>query len=413
MPVDHEEAPKGLFAAERAGISSTELVVMIAGLMALNALAIDIMLPALPALGADLGVADPNHRQYVVMVYVFGLGAAQLIVGPISDRFGRRMPLVLSLVGYALCGLGCVFADTFTQMLVARGFQGVAASGARVISLSIVRDVTSGRSMAKLMSLVMMVFMAVPILAPNIGQLILLVASWRWTFGVLVVFGFGMALWVGLRLRETLPLESRAQVRMRSLLRAYKRVLTTRVTAGYMLAAGVIFGALFAFISSSEQLFVGVFEKQETFTLYFAGVAAGMAVSSFVNARLVERLGMRRLSHAAVLAFVCFSGAYVTALHFGVDGFIPFYAAMILSFFCFSMIGANFNALAMEPLGDIAGTASSALGFSATLLAGALGAVIGQSFDGTVMPIAQGFLALGVVTLAIVLVTERGRLLRA
>ncbi|MGB1016522.1 MAG: MFS transporter, partial [Nannocystaceae bacterium] len=211
MPVDHEEAPK--FAGERAGISSTEFVVMIAGLMALNALAIDIMLPALPALGADLEVADPNHRQYVVMVYVFGLGAAQLLVGPISDRFGRRMPLVLSLVGYALCGLGCVFADTFTQMLVARGFQGVAASGARVISLSIVRDVTSGRSMAKLMSLVMMVFMAVPILAPNIGQLILLVASWRWTFGVLVVFGFGMALWVGLRLRETLPLESRAQVR--------------------------------------------------------------------------------------------------------------------------------------------------------------------------------------------------------
>lgn len=403
---------KGSSNLERAGVSATELVVMMAGLMALNALAIDIMLPALPDLGRDLDIADPNHRQYVVLVYVFGLGAAQLFMGPLSDRFGRKLPLLISLLAYAACGLWCVFAATFPQMLVARGIQGVAASGARVISLSIIRDVTSGRAMARLMSLIMMVFMAVPILAPNIGQLILMVADWRWIFAVLVAFGVGMALWVGLRLRETLPAIARAQIRMRTLLVAYKRVLTTRVTAGYMLASGLIFGCLFAFISTSEQIFVGVYGKTETFSLYFAGVAGGMAVSSFLNARLVGRLGMRRLSHLAVLTFVCVIGAYLAALQLGFDGFIPFYATMVLGFFCFSLIGANFNAMAMEPLGDIAGTASSALGFSSTLVAGGLGAVIGQSFDGTVEPFALGFLYLGLATLAVVLVTERGQLMQ-
>ena len=396
----------------RVELGTVEFVAMIAGLMALNALAIDIMLPALPDMGAEFGVADPNHRQYVVIVYVLGLGVAQLFFGPASDLLGRRRLLIGSLIGYALIGLGCVFAASFPMLLLARGFQGMAASGARVISISVVRDVHSGRAMARVMSLVMMVFMAVPILAPNLGKLVLLVAAWQWIFVVLVIAGLVMALWVALRLPETLPPDRRVPVRLGSLASVYGQVLKSRTSVGYMLSSGVIFGALFAFISSAEQVFTDVFDRGQAFTLYFALLAGGMAVTSFLNSRLVLRLGMRRLSHVSLVILTSVNLVYLALLHAGLDQFGLFLAAMMVSFGCFSLIGANFNALAMEPLGEIAGTASSVLGFASTFLAGTLGALVGQRFDGTVVPLATGFFLLGVSTLLILLVTERGRLFR-
>ncbi len=387
-----------------------ELVAMMAALMSLNALAIDIMLPALPAMGDALGVADPNHRQYVIIAYVWGLGAAQLFFGPASDRYGRRGPLLLSLFGYAFFGSVCIFAPTFGVLVTARTLQGVAAAGARVISLSIVRDVCSGRQMARIMSLVTMVFMAVPMLAPNLGQGILLVANWRWIFGVLVISGGAVAAWVALRLDETHPAARRQHLDLRGLASAYARVLKTRVTCGYMIASGVVFGALFAFISSSEQIYSDVFDRRDSFTLYFASVAGAMAVAAFVNARLVERWGMRRLAHLALTMFAAGHIALAVLVHQGNDDFWVFHGGMLAMFFCFGFIGANFNALAMEPLGDIAGTASAALGFASTMIAGTLGAIVGQQFDGTAGPIAVGSGVLGATALAIVAFTERGRL---
>jgi len=383
---------------------------MMAGLMSLNALAIDIMLPALPAMGADFAVADPNDRQFVVIAYVLGMGAAQLIFGPLSDRFGRRRPLLLSLVAYAVFGAACIVAPSFSVLVVARALQGVAAAGGRVISLSVIRDQYRGRRMARIMSLTMMVFMAMPMLAPNLGKLVLMVAPWRWVFGVLAFFGIGMTLWVGMRLGETLPEDERRPLNPRSLVAAYAQVVTTRLSFGYVLAAGVVFGALFAFISSSEQLYGDVFGRRDTFTLYFASVAGGMAVSAFLNARLVGRWGMRRLAHGALIGFVLINVVSVGLLKSGLATFGTFHACMMASFFCFSFIGANFNSLAMEPLGKIAGTASSALGFTSTLLAGMLGASVGQQFDGTATPVVIGFLVLGATALVIVLVAERGRL---
>jgi MFS transporter, DHA1 family, multidrug resistance protein len=390
--------------------SPTEFIAMMAGLMSLNALAIDIMLPALPFMGDDLGVADPNHRQYVIIAYVLGLGVAQLFFGPMSDRFGRRRPLVVSLVGYSVFGIVCVFAPSFEVLVAARALQGVAASGARVISMSIIRDKYTGRQMARIMSLTMMVFMAMPMLAPNLGMLVLLVAPWRWVFVVLGLFGVAMALWVGVRLAETLPPDRRRPLDPMALGSAYALVFKTRITLGYMIAMGVVFGALFAFISSSEQLYSEVFDRRESFTLYFATVAGGMAFASFLNARLVERWGMRRLAHTALVAFVLINLTSVIAARAGVNGFAAFHASMMANFFCFSFIGANFNALAMEPLGEIAGTASAALGFASTSISGLLGAAVGQQFDGTSTPLIVGFLALGVSALAVVTVTERGRL---
>lgn len=402
--------PDATATARAPALSVPEFVTLMAALMALNALAIDIMLPALPNMGQEFGVDDPNHRQFVVVGYVLGLGAAQLFFGPLSDRYGRRRPLLFSLWGYSIFGLACIFAPSFEMLVVARTLQGVAAAGARVISLSVVRDSYAGRGMARIMSLIMMVFMAVPILAPGLGQLVLLVAPWQWIFVVLVVFGLGVSGWVAWRLTETLPEEERRPISLPSLWEAYGLVFKNRVSAGYMAAGGVIFGALFAYISTAEQLFSDVFDRKESFGLYFAGIAGGMAIGAFLNSRFVVRFGMRRLSHGAVVAFTGINVVHVGLLLLGADGFGVFYSCMVACFFCFSLVGANFNSLAMEPLGEVAGTASAVLGFASTILAGGLGGWVGQRFDGTTMPIALGFLVLGLATLGIVLLTERGRL---
>jgi DHA1 family bicyclomycin/chloramphenicol resistance-like MFS transporter len=378
-----------------------ELVILVAGLMSLTALAIDVMLPALPIMGADLGVHTENDRQLVIVAFVLGMGSGQLVFGPLSDRFGRRRILVISLVLYTLFGLACAVPGDFTQLIVFRALQGVTAAGARVVSLSLVRDLFEGASMARTMSFVMATFMAVPILAPNLGWLILKVADWRAIFWSLVVFGAVHAVWVTLRLPETLPPERRRSIRPKALLGAYMEVVKNPVSRAYTLATGLAFGALFAFVSSSEQIF-RAFGREEAFPLYFAGVAGSMAVASMINARLVLRLGTRRLSHGALAAFtglqVVYSALYLAGFH----GFGLFYTCLALSFFAFSLIGANFNAMALQPLGHVAGTASAALGFASTTLSGSIGGLVARQFDGTPFPITLGFLVLGVASLLVV-----------
>ncbi|MEL6257491.1 MAG: multidrug effflux MFS transporter [Pseudomonadota bacterium] len=390
-----------------------EFVVLIAGLMALNALAIDIMLPALGTIAADLKVASANDRQLVVVAYILGFGFPQIVFGPLTDRLGRKPILYLSLAGYALMGVACIVAGTFTQLLVFRFFQGVFASGVRVVAVSTVRDVYVGRGMARTMSLIMTIFMAVPILAPSIGKAILQVAPWEWTFGVLSIAAVGLGLWCMARLPETLPIEARAPLNVRAVGHAYLQVFQTRETAGYMLASGVVFGSLFAFIASSEQVFTEVFGRGETFTLWFAGIAAALSVANFTNSRLVERFGMRRLSHGAILGFIASAGLLLLLMATVGEVFWIFFPLFALCFAFFGLIGSNFNAMAMEPLGKIAGTASAAYGFATTTLSGIIGGLIGRQFDGTTLPVLTGYVVLGVTCLAIVFWTERGKLFRS
>lgn len=385
----------------RRPLHPVELIALLAGLMSLNALAIDVMLPALPAMGAELGVADENDRQLVVVAFVLGMGSGQLLFGPLSDRFGRRRVLLGSLLAYAGFGIACAIPGSFEQLVVFRAAQGVVAAGARVIALSLVRDLYAGNSMARVMSWVMAVFMAVPILAPGVGYLILEVATWRAIFWTLVVNGLVLSAWVGLRLPETLPVERRRSIRPSALLGAYLEVVKNPISRAYTLATGLVFAALFAFISSSEQIFRS-FGLAESFPLYFAGVASMMAVASLVNARLVERLGARLLSHGALVAFTGMQIVYSTLYLSGFESFELFYVCVLGSFFTFSLIGANFNAMALEPLGHVAGTASAALGFASTTISGGIGGFIAAQFDGTPLPIALGFLALGILALAVV-----------
>lgn len=383
---------------------------MVASLMSLNALAIDIMLPGLSEISQFYGLERENDQQLVIFAYIAGFGAPQLVFGPISDRFGRKGLLSLCLLGYTVAGIACIMTNSFTTLLVARFVQGIFASGVRVIAVSIVRDLLAGRAMARLMSLVMTVFMVVPILAPTIGAGVMLVAPWQWTFALLSIAAILNLLWIQTRLPETLPQSQRQPLNIRQTGSAYWQVLTTRITFGYMCASGVIFGALFSFVAASEQIFTDVFGQHETFALWFAGVAAALAVANFTNSRIVERFGMRRISHTVLILFLSLALLNVLTLHFVGEKLWLFYPLFCLTFACFGMLGANFTALAMEPQGKIAGTASAAYGFASTTVSSFLGYLVAGQFNGTVAPFMWGFVALGAASLTIVFITERGRL---
>ncbi len=389
---------------------------MVAGLMTLNAMAIDIMLPALSQIAAATGLSPEggdNRQQLIIFAYVLGFGAPQLIWGPVTDRFGRRAPLFFGLAGYIAMSLVCVLMHDFWALLAARFLQGVFSSGARTVASAVVRDIFSGRAMASFMSLVMTIFMIVPILAPALGQLILTFAPWEAIFVWLALWGAAMFAWTWARLPETLPPEARRPFDANSVASAYLAVVRTPVSLGYMTASGFIFGAMFAFIASSEQVFRQVFGKGDSFALWFALVAGMLAVANFTNSRLVEKIGMRRISHTALLVFTMLSATLALLSVFAGENFALFMPLFAIAFGCFGMMGANFSALALEPLGRIAGTASAAYGFASTLLSSLLGLVIGASFDGTTAPLMAGFALLGAVTLVIVLITEKGRLFSA
>jgi DHA1 family bicyclomycin/chloramphenicol resistance-like MFS transporter len=387
-----------------------EFVTIIAATMAINALAIDAMLPALPQIGAALGMAEDNQAQLVITAYLLGFGFAQIVYGPLSDRYGRRPVLLAGLAIFTLFSFVAAAAANLEQMLVARAFQGIGAAATRVIGVSIVRDCYSGRRMARVMSLVFIVFIAVPVVAPSLGQAIVLFAPWPWIFGLLAAFGVALSLWVGLRLPETLRMEDRLPIRASAILDAFKVVLTTRVSIGYTIASTLILGSLFGFINSAQQIFVEVLGLGAWFPLVFAAIAIFIAASSYLNSRIVERLGMRKVSHAALIGFTVSAGLHLLVAWLGYESVYTFVPLQAATMFCFGLTMGNFGAMAMEPVGHIAGTASSVQGFITTLGGALLGFWIGQHYDGTAVPLTLGFLVLGFLGIVAVLVTERGRL---
>ncbi|MEQ8967346.1 MAG: multidrug effflux MFS transporter [Azospirillaceae bacterium] len=391
-----------------------EFVAMMAGLMALTALSIDIMLPALPRIGADFRAIGENAPQLVVTAYVLGFAAGQIVYGPLSDRYGRKPVLFVGLILYAAASFLCLVAGTFETLLAARALQGVANAAPRVIAIAVVRDVYGGRRMAEVMSFVMMVFIIVPILAPTVGGGFLLVGSWHLIFAFLGVVAIAILAWVGLRLPETRPQDLREPLSLAWLAGAFGTTIRTPQTLGYTLATGGLFGCLMGYINSSEQIFTDIYGVGGWFPILFGGVAAALALASFLNSRLVMRVGMRRLSHGALIGFVVTGLAHLAIRAvFGPPPLVVFVALLALALFFFGIVMPNFNALAMEPMGRIAGTASSFVGAMTTGLGATLGWYIGQHYDGTAAPLVAGFAACGTASLALALATERGRLFRA
>lgn len=408
--MDIQSKPSVETSAIRASIPYVELVAFIAAAMALNALAIDMMLPALGQIGNELGATHDNDRQLIVVVYVLGNGIAQLFFGPIVDRFGRKRVLMISLGGYIVGSLLSVVASTFTLLLAARAFQGVATAATRVAAIAIVRDQCSGRKMAEVMSLAMTVFMAAPILAPGFGQIVLAFAPWRGIFVALLIYGFILAIWTWLRMPETMAAEDRKPLRAGPITASYVEFVTNRISIGYTLAAASCFGALFGYISASEQIFLETFDIGSNFALAFGVIASGLGAATLLNARIVSRFGMRRLTHGALMAFVISNALHLLfAILFG-ESFMLFMAFMVISFFSLGLIGPNATALAMEPMGHNAGAAAAANGFAGTTIAGFLGGLIGHFYDGTTMPVIFGFTLLGLIAFAFALWTEQGKL---
>ena len=393
-------------------IGFREFVAMMAAIMAIQALGIDAMLAALPQIGESLGVREENRRQLVIAAYMFGFGTMQIVYGPLSDRYGRRPVLLISMVLFSVTSLIASFATSFTLLIAARVLQGMAAAAGRVIVVSVVRDRYSGRQMARVMSLTVIIFLLAPILAPTIGQLLLFIGPWQIIFDALAFYAIAVALWAALRLPETLAPENRRQISVRPLLSAFGTALGNRYSLGYTLGLTLTFGAMLGYINSAQQIFADSFREPELFTLAFAISAASMGVSAFINSRFVEAFGSRKISHGALLLALAVSILHVIwSLSYG-DGMISFIIFQSLTMFFFGFVGANFNAMAMEPMGHIAGTASSVQGTISTLGAALVGYIIGQCFDGTALPVVLGYVICAIGALLIVLVTERGRLFR-
>ncbi len=389
-----------------------EFVALTAMLMALNALAIDIMLPAMPQMGRDFQIVEENDRQLIIVAYMLGFGVSQLFYGPLTDRFGRRSVLFISLGFYVVAAVMCIYAPTFELHIAARAFMGASAGGSRVIAVSAARDLYVGRQMAKVMSLVMIVFMSAPILAPFIGQMMLKVMHWHGIFWFLAAFGLVMFAWVLARMPETLPPERRVPLNVPTMFRNYWKVIRTRDALGYTIASGFLFGSLMSYISASEQLYHEAYDTGDWFPLWFAGAAIAMTASNLINSRLVERLGMRLISHAALIAFVIVSAVHAFIALQGPVPFPVFYTLVILAFFAIGFQGPNYNAIAMEPLGALAGSGAALIGFASSFVSASIGGLVARQFDGTVTPIFTGHFVMGALALLTIFITERGKLMQ-
>jgi len=386
-----------------------EFVALIAALIASQALAIDAMLPALPSIGKALDLVIGNHSQWVITSYVIGLASGQLCWGFISDRFGRRPVLIGGLVLYTIAAILCGLSTSFGALLAWRFAHGLAAAS-MVVARSVIRDLYSGRQMARVMSLTFIVFLIVPIVAPSIGQLILRVATWRDIFIVMGIFGALAGLWTALRLPETLHPAYRRTLSVRHIVSGAKLVLTNRISICYTLAQSVLLGALMAYIGTVQQIVSEVYHHGSRMPALFALTAVAMGLTSYLNARVVERVGMRSMAHTALLAYILVALVHVLVATLHVEPLWVFVLVQSASLASFGLAVSNFGAIAMEPLGPIAGIAASLQGFISQFLSAVVGALIGWYVHATTVPLAIGALCCSLGALLFALLAENGRL---
>ena len=387
-----------------------ELTVMMAAVMALNALAIDAMLPAFPRMTAGLGLVDPNRIQFVITAYLLGMGAGSLVHGPLSDRYGRRPILLGAIAGYILCALACSFATSFDMLIAMRIAQGLCGAGLGVLVTSIIRDQFEGDAMARRMSTIFLVFMAVPIVAPLVGSVVLIFADWRSIFDLIAIMAVAVLIWVASRLPETLNPQNVVPIKAKTLTASWKQVISDRTANCYMIAGATAQGALFGYLNSSQQIFDRTFSAPDFFPIGFAIIAIGIACANFTNARIVERFGARRVSQTALIAFILIAITQTLAAMFAPASLTLFLVLITANMAMIGFVGSNFSSIAMQPFGAIAGTASSFQNFVRTIWAALIGAVIGQQFNGAVTPVALGFLACGLTAFTLILYGERGKL---
>ena len=387
-----------------------EMTAMLAALMGLNSFAIDAMIPALPAIGHSLGVAQENDRQLVVIAYFIGFASTQLVWGPLADRFGRKPVLAAGIILYGLFALVCAFSASFTLLIAARFAMGASAAVTRVLVVAMVRDLFEREAMARVMSLVFMVFMLMPVLAPNIGLAILLVAPWQAIFAALAAYAVVMLLWSSARLPETLHPEYRRSLKWSDMAGAIRETIAEPQSRGYTAALTISFGALVAYIASIQQIVFEAFHEPRLIGLVFAAIAAPMALASWTNSRVVGRFGLRRVGHLASLVFTAIALVHAAVALTGHETLAAFVVLQALTMCAFAFTSSNFSTLAMEHMAAIAGTASSVQGMVGTIGGAVLGFLIGQQFDGTVVPYVIGTALCATGGFIALLLTEPKRL---
>lgn len=395
----------------RQSIGFVEFLIMAASLMACQALAIDAMLPALPTIADALQVNNANHVQWVVTAYVAGMGCGQLFWGMLSDRFGRRPVLITGLTLYVIAALLAGFSNSFVSLLSWRFVHGLAGACV-VVSRSVIRDLYSGREMARVMSLTFIIFIMVPVMAPTLGQVILQIWPWRSLFMLFSIYGAIVVTWVALRLPETLHPEYRLSLTIVHVAESAKKVIRDRASVCYTLAVSVIFGSMIGYIGMVQQIFSDVFHRPELMPSIFAICAGSMGVTSFINSRIVERMGMRRVSQTGLLLFIALSGTHAVVADLGLETMVSFVILQAATMSCMGLMVSNFGTMAMESMASVAGIAASFQGFVSTAGGALVGALIGRQFNGSTAPLATGATLCGCIALSCVLMAERGRLFR-
>jgi len=382
----------------RASISEKGFTLLMALLMSVVAISIDAMLPALGMIGADLGVVDINRTQLLISSIFAGMAIGQLVAGPLSDAMGRKPVLYAGLALYLAGSLFCWMAPDFGMLLAGRWLQGLGVACPYVTAVSVVRDKYAGREMARVMSLIMMIFILVPAIAPSLGLAVIHLAGWRTIFLLYIAYSVAIGGWIALRLEETLPPDHRIPLTPRAFGHGLRIVTGNRTTVTYMVAMGLTFGGLIGYLGASRQIFQDQFHAGDGFALYFGGLALLLGVASMLNSHFVGRWGMRAICHWAAAAIVAASALFF-ALQMLVPATLPMFVAYAgILFFAFGLMFGNLNAIAMEPMGAVAGMASAIIGASSSVISLFLGTLIGQLYDNTLRPIAAGFLLLGLVS---------------
>jgi DHA1 family bicyclomycin/chloramphenicol resistance-like MFS transporter len=387
---------------------NAEFIVLMALIMSLSALSVDAVMPALPMIGHELA-ADDNHRQLVIGSFLLGMALAQVVFGPLSDSLGRK-PILL--FGIALFGVGClvsIWAPTFEMMILGRLTQGIGAAAPRVMTVAVVRDRFEGRQMAKTVSMIMTVSILVPVFAPSIGQGVLAFTGWRGIFWLTLAMAGAMIAWAGLRLPETLSDDHRHPLSFRRIGRALVEIVTHRTVVAYLMATACLFSAFVGYLTSAQQVFQETYGLGRLFPFAFGGLAGSIGLAAFVNSRVVVLLGMRRLVYMALAGMIGLAAAFA-GLAFFYDGIPPLgltFGLLVPMFFCHGMLFGNLNALAMQPMGHIAGSAAAVIGTVVTAISATVGSVIGQAYDGTILPLALSFAGFAALALVFCLWADR------
>lgn len=386
-----------------------EFVTLLGLMMSLIALSISSILPALPAMGRSLSVDTPNHLQFIVTLFFFGMVFGEVFFGTLSDSLGRKKSLLLSIVVYCCGTIIAGIAQSLEVLLVGRMIQGFGVSGPKAVSVALIRDQYEGNAMAKVMSFVMTIFILVPMIAPTVGQWVQGMAGWRAIFGLFLCQAIAVSVWFAIRQPETLPVERRVAFSIGSIFRSAQTILSNTKTLAYIVIAGLTVGIHFTFVSVSQLMFADFYQVSERFPLYFALLALGIGLASLLNSQLVMRFGMHRLVSVALCVLTGASAGLLMSgfLTQGIPPFLWFMLLFFLIFFSLGILFGNMNALAMQSLGASAGLGASLIGSMSSVLGVVLSVIIGQFYNATIFPIALGFIVLGSVALFLVRSAKR------